>query len=86
MCRVTRGLGVVNLLLLWLIDGIVRPKGACPLWAILSCCSGEARHFLLGVESVPHLLTVYKDGQEVLSRAEMLSDRSIRGETPLGMS
>jgi hypothetical protein len=83
VCWLKRGLGVVNLLL---VGGIVRPKGACALWAILSGCGGEARHFLPGVESVPYILTVHKGGQEMLSRAEMLSDRSIRGETPLGRS
>jgi hypothetical protein len=75
--------GVVNLLP---VDMIHEHEGARLPGSSLLGGGGKARDFLPGVESVPHLLTVFGGGEEVTSRAEVLRDRPIRGQEALGVT
>jgi hypothetical protein len=46
----------------------------------------KVRNVLPSVESLPHLSAVLRSREEVASRTEVLRERSIRGEEPLGVS
>jgi hypothetical protein len=58
-----------------------RLPGSSPL-----CSGGKARDVLPGVGSFPYRLTVFRGGEKVTSRAEVLGDRTIRREKALGVT